>query len=198
MKKNLTIEERANLTKTQIDLRIEAGENIDPREEVVVGNETEDSVFAEADAKRSAGYGEHRVRLLPGKENRTVVKSIQVVKNGVITETKPYVQLTFGDVETGAKIVKKFYAGMVEGLRRNINKEYDGVAEPMLTSEMLDFVTDHTISVWTRWDREYNKVEMDFFDYVAWQKYKAERAQMSASARKSSGTNRATENKATR
>jgi hypothetical protein len=68
----------------------------------------------------------------------------------------------------------------------------------MRTSEMLDFVTEHTISVWTRWDAEYNKVEMDFFDYVAWQKYKAERSQMSASARKSSGANRVTENKATR
>ena len=198
MKKNLTIEERANLTKTQIDLRIEAGENIDPREEVAVGNETEDSIFAEADSRRSAGYGEHRVMLMPGKENRTVVKSVQVIKNGVITETKPYVQLRFVDVLTGAKIEKKFYAGMVEGLRRNINKEYDGVAEPMLTSEMLDFITTYPISVWTRWDREYNKVEVDFYDYVAWQKYKAERAQMSASARKSSGTNRVTENKATR
>lgn len=198
MKKNLTIEERANLTKTQIDLRIEAGENIDPREEVAVGNETEDSIFAEADSRRSAGYGEHRVMLMPGKENRTVVKSVQVIKNGVITETKPYVQLRFVDILTGAKIEKKFYAGMVEGLRRNINKEYDGVAEPMLTSEMLDFITTYPISVWTRWDREYNKVEVDFFDYVAWQKYKAERSQMSASARKSSGTNRVTENKATR
>ena len=189
----LTVNERADLTAQSIALRIEDGENIDPREEVVVVEATEESIFAEVDANRSGAYGEHTVVL----DSRVVKKAVQTVRNGVLTETKPYVLLKFLDTEDGKIIEKKLYAGMVESLRRNLNGKYCGVAEPMTTSEMLDFIRTHTIHVWTRWNSQYGNVDVDFFDRSAWEARKAELSQVGADTRKS-GNRRVTENKAVR
>lgn len=190
---NLTINDRANMTAQQTALRIESGENIDPREEVVVVDATEDSIFADVDAGRSAEYGEHIVVL----DSREVKKSVQIVRNGVLTETKPYVLLKFFDLHSGKIIEKKLYAGMVESLRRNINAQYDGIAEPMMTSAMLDFLKTHPISVWTRWNAQYGNVDVDFFDRAAWEARKAEESKVAADTRKG-GKRRTAEDKATR
>ena len=189
--KNLTINERANMTEQSLKLRLEGGENIDPREEIIVGDDTIDSIFFMEDADRATKYGEHYAIL----DDYNVVKSVQVVKNGVITETKPYVLLTFVELDSHQKIEKRLYAGMVEGLRRNINKAYAGIAAPMKTSEMLHFMKQNPISIWTRWDPQYNKVEVDFFDRAAWEAQKAEKSKVGAETRKG-GNRRTTENKA--
>ena len=209
---NLTVEERANMTAQQVNLRIEDGEDIDYREEVITGDDTFESIFAEVDANRANQFGKHRVHLVPVDRKKDVVPSYKIVKNGVITESKPYIRLKFIDDETGMVLnlstdrekdsqinyTTRLYAGMVEGLRRNINHEYAGVAETMTTPRLLEFLESHGIDIWTRWDAQYQKVAVDFFDREAWEAYKRECSAVGANTRKSGGTQRPTEKRATR
>ena len=208
---NLTIEERANMTAQQVNLRIEDGENIDPREEVIAGNDTLESIFADVDENRKVKFGKHRVHFAPVNRKEDVVPSYKVVKNGVLTETKPYIRLRFIDDETGMVLnlnsdkdrdstinyTTRLYAGMVEGLRKNVNGDYAGIAETMSTPELLEFLETHSIDIWTRWDAQYMKVAVDFFDREAWEAYKRELSTVGANSRKGS-YNRTTENKAIR
>lgn len=209
---NLTIEERANMTAQQANLRIENGENIDPREEIIVGDDTFESIFAEVDSKLAVAFGEHRVHLAPIDRKNDVEKSVKIVKNGVITETDPYIRLRFIDDETGKLLdlaskrehdngyhySARLYAWGIDGLRTNVNREYAGIAATMGTSTLLDFLSKHSISIWVSWNAKYMMQVLDYFDREAWEAYKAEQAKVGTKSRKASQPRRPVENRATR
>lgn len=209
---NLTINERANTTEQAVALRIEAGENIDPREEIIVGDETVESIFASVDATRGDGFGLHRVHLVPLDRKNDVVRSVKVVKNGVLTETSPYIRLRFIDDRTGRMIdcasdkehddgihyTTRLYAWMADGLRRNVDQEYAGMGSQMSTPQLLEFLVGHSINIWTRWDHKYMKTSVDFFDREAWEASKLAKSLVGVNSIKSSPKARVTENKAIR
>ena len=190
----------------------------DVREEVIRKAETMTDLFAAADAAKLAPLGKYNAILVKPKGgwSKSIVHGVQIYKNGALDpehgETNSFVPLVFKEAETDMLLIARkykddggnehrmsrgLYATNVESLRNNLNRQYCGAALAMSTKQMLDFMTEHPVDLWISWDIEYNAPRVDFFDREAWLKAKREKAQAAAEARKQSGENRITEEKAT-
>lgn len=109
-------------------------------------------------------------------------------------------KLTFEDVDTGMRIVKKLYPGKVSGFQENMFRQSNGATAAMKCSEIFEYLETHKAEVWVTVSGQYGQL-VDFYDREAYLQSLAEKEKAgngAASGKATRNASRPTESKALR
>lgn len=115
-------------------------------------------------------------------------------RDGERYETKAYLKMRFS--VDGVEFVSRLYRAGMDSFKRNINKAYKGLFTYTPEKKAMELLVGEQIEIWVKYNDMLNELQAEYYDVEAYRAYKAEKAKAAHIRR--TGTNRVTENKATR
>lgn len=115
-------------------------------------------------------------------------------RDGQRYEAKAYLKMHFS--VDGVELVSRLYRAGMDSFKRNVNKAYKGLFIYTPEKAAMETLRGKQIDIWVKYNDMLNELQAEYYDVEAYKKYKAEQAKAAYVRR--TGTNRDTENKATR